>query len=131
MPCVSVAKHFDYVTLIPKMNVHDGDVSTSSTEEKRSWLKEVLLQPGRQREDNKTSAARMPDTVALRANRPRLDLWHLFTLILTQVRPLVMMKVVFIVRARTKGVPREVLAAKTSQISIPRKLKASLMTGSL
>ena len=113
------------------MNVHDGEVSTSSTEEKRSWLKEVLLQPGRQREDNKTSAARMPDTVALRANRPRLDLWHLFTLILTQARPLAMMKVVFIVRARTKGVPLEVLAVKTSQISIPRKLEASLMTGSL
>ena len=111
------------------MNVHDGEMSTSSREEKRSWLKEVLLQPGRQREDNKTSAAQMPDTVTLRANRPCLDLWHLFTLILTQARPLAMMKLVFIVRARTKGVPREVLVAKMSQI--PRKLEASLMTGSL
>ena len=58
------------------MNVHDGEVSTSLTEQKRSWLKEVLLQPRRQREDNKTSAARMPDTVTLRANRPCLAPVH-------------------------------------------------------
>ena len=44
---------------------------------------------------------------------------------------LAVMKVVFIVRARAKAVPREVLVVKTSQISIPRKLKVSLMTGSL
>ena len=42
-----------------------------------------------------------------------------------------MMKVVFIVRARAKAVPREVLVVKTSQISIPRELKVSLTTGSL
>ena len=42
-----------------------------------------------------------------------------------------MTKVLFIARARTKGVPQEVLAAKMSQILIPRKCKSSLMVVSL
>ena len=42
-----------------------------------------------------------------------------------------MMKVVFIVRVRTKEVLQEVLVTNTSQISILRKFKASLMTGLL
>ena len=80
----------------------------------------------RMREIKGPSCPRPPlDTVALRASRPRLDPDPSEASSDDEGNRL------FIARARTKGVPWEVLVAKTSQILIPRKRKASLMTGSL
>ena len=110
------------------MNVHDEEASVNFVDRREEIMAErsaaSTWKTKRRQQDKCCSNARHS---SFSSNRPCLDLWHLFTLILTQA----MMKVVFIVRARTKGVPQEVLAVKTSQISIPKKLEAFLMTGSL